>query len=93
MLTWPIKDTAERLDYAIDWSNRLLAGETINTSAFTVAGGGVTIVSQTRSDTVSLVWLEGGTAGQTAKVVCQILTSADRVFKEVIAIPIVNRAA
>lgn len=92
-MKWPIKDTNEKLDYAINWSQRLVEGETIESSVFTVISGGVVIESQSENDILSTVWLSGGTAGQTAKVACQIVTSDNRIYKEVVQIPIVNLAS
>ena len=36
MVKWPEKDPDAEKDYAIDWSERLLAGETITDSAWAV---------------------------------------------------------
>jgi hypothetical protein len=94
MLTWPNKDSTEKLDYAVDWSRRLKSDETIESAnAFSVLSGGVTITSQFNSDKISVAWIEGGTVGQTAKLRCTVTTSADRTFSEVVSLPIVNRAA
>ncbi len=93
-LKWPIKDINEKLDYGVDWSKRLKVGETIVTSTFSVLSGGLTKVSEDYNNTESLVRLEGGTAGLTAKLVCEITTSATppRTYRVDIQLPIVNRA-
>ncbi len=91
-LTFPIKDVAERLDYAVNWTKRLDADETIVSSEFAVVSGGMTISSQTFVGARSIVWLESGTAGQTGKVACKITTSANRIFKIVVGIDLVDRA-
>lgn len=93
-LAWPIKGTGETLDYAIDWSKRLVDDDDkIVTSQFTVVSGGVTISQQYHNDTVSTVWLVGGTAGLTAKLKCVIVTdsSPPRTHDTVVSIPIVDR--
>lgn len=92
-LKWPIKDVAEKLDYAINWTERLGEGEVIAASVFAVIAGGVVTSLSNFTTTHSIVWLESGTAGQTARLSCQITTNLNRVFKEVVSIPIVNRAA
>lgn len=91
-LNWPVKDSLEVLDYAIDWSSRL-GDDTIASSTFSVISGGLVIDSQDNTTTHSLVWLSGGTVGQTAKIACLVVTAEGREFREVIGVPVVNRAA
>jgi len=77
-LTWPNKDPGEKLDYAVDWTTRL-AGDTIATSNWTVPTG----ITQTTpapsfTNTLTTIWLLGGTIGQTYELTNTITTAAGR---------------
>lgn len=74
------KDPIADLPYEIDWS-RWLAGGTLLTSSWTVAGDDSaltvdtpTIVSGTGS-TITQCWLHGGTPGKTYRVTNRITAS------------------
>lgn len=71
------KDPGENLDYGIDWSDWLAAGETISTSVWTVAAG-LTKGSDSNTTTTTTVWLSGGTAGTTYRVENAVTTNASR---------------
>lgn len=71
------KDPADVLDYTVDWSAWLAVGETISTSAFTVASG-ITLDSESNTTTTATAWISGGTAGTTYTITSQITTSAAR---------------
>lgn len=72
------KDPDAKLDYAIDWSSWLAAGETITASAWTVATG-ITEVISSFNDTTTKIWLSGGTAGTTYTIANTITTSDGRI--------------
>jgi hypothetical protein len=84
-----VKDPNAVLDYSIDWSQWLAdaGADAINTSNWTVPAG-ITKDSQTNTSTQSKVWLSGGSAGQTYRVVNRITTTggrtADRSFDVVV---------
>jgi hypothetical protein len=84
MLTWPPKDPNEVLDYEIDWGeNRLVEGETISTSVFTVVEGTVEIdIEPAPADGIAKVWLSGGTAGETCVLLNRITTNANRTYDQ-----------
>jgi hypothetical protein len=69
-----IKDTATVLDYMWDWSDWLAVGETIDTAVVTTMAG-LTIDSQSHTNTAVTVWLSGGTDAETYLVECLITTS------------------
>jgi len=71
------KDPASVLDYQINWSTWLVA-DTIATSAWVVAGSGLTIDSDTNDTTTATVWLSAGTAGKEYAVTNTITTAAGR---------------
>lgn len=77
-----IKDPEARLDYGLDWSEWLVEGETITASTWTLATANpdtvLTTSSQSHTDTVTVVWLAGGTLGADYEVTNHIVTSAGR---------------
>lgn len=88
-IAWAAKDPDEVLDYGVDWTERL-DGDTIATSAISlVTAAGLTIGSQSNTTTASSVWLSGGTAGETAELLCRITTAAGRTMDEEITLAIV----
>lgn len=62
------------LDFGFDWSDWLDTGETIEASSWTVPTG-LTKVGESFSDTVTKIWLSGGTAGTEYTVVNTIETT------------------
>jgi len=72
-----IKDPDSVLDYAIDWGGWLSDDDSITDSDWT-ATEGITIDSDSFTDTVSKVWLSGGTAGESYIVTNHITTAAGR---------------
>lgn len=69
------KDPGEELDYVIDWSDYLQTSEVINTSSHSVPAG-LTKDTESDTDTTTTVWLSGGTAGETYRVECTIVTNS-----------------
>ncbi len=82
MLSWPSKDPDEVLDYEIDWTDRLITGETITTSTFTVASGDVVKNSSAFVGPICTVWLSGGTAGTPCEILNRIVTSGGRTYDQ-----------
>ena len=85
-----VKDPDAVLDYGFDWSAWLAAGETIATSTWTVPVG-LTNESESNTDTLSVVWLSGGTDRQTYQVVNHIVTSQGREDDRTLKIKIKDR--
>ena len=88
-----LKDPDEVLDYSMDWSARLPAGDTVESAVWTLPTG-ITQPSGKSSQlagSVTTVWLEGGTAGSDYRVSCRVTTVADRVFERSIIIMVRNR--
>ncbi len=73
-MTCYIKDSDAILDYGFDWSNWLDVGETIVESTWTVSDG-LTKISDTHTETVTKVWISGGTIGNDYTIVNHIITS------------------
>ena len=70
------KDPDAVLDYAVDWED-WLGGDTIASSSWTVPAG-ITKDSDTHDDTTATVWVSGGAAGETYRLVNHIETAAGR---------------
>lgn len=84
------KDPSAYLDYAFDWSDWLVAGETI--TSFTVsAETGLTVASDGEVSGVVTAWLSGGTANRDYPVTCQITTSQGRIDERTITINVRDR--
>ena len=76
------------LDYAIDWS-AWLGVDTIATSAWEVDTG-VTIDSDTNTDTVATVWISGGVIGTKYEAINTIETASGRTDRRYINISVVE---
>lgn len=73
-----VKDPNAVLDFKVDWTSWLQAGETISTSTFVVPSG-ITKNSESNTTTSATVWLSGGTGGGTVyKLVNRITTNQAR---------------
>lgn len=87
------KDPDATLDFAVDWSLWLEAGDTIASTTWNVAAG----ISQPASpapsttDGKATVWISGGTVGQTYPVTCRVVTSEGRIDERTISIQIEQR--
>lgn len=73
------KDPDEVLDYMWDWSNLLAEEETIESVTIT-SSEGITVDSNTNTDTTVTVWISGGTIGNHYLIDCKIVTSSSRTF-------------
>ena len=72
------KDPDAVLDYKVDWSTWLAEiSDTIATSSWDVPTG-LTEDSDENNETEAVVWLSGGTAGQTYTVTNHIVTAGGR---------------
>lgn len=72
------KDPDATLDYGIDWSDWLDSGDTISSVTWVVPTG-ITKTAQSHTDTISMIWLSGGTLGQSYDIVCRITTTGGRI--------------
>ena len=85
-----IKDAADEADYGIDWRKIgvLDTGDTIATSVWDVPAALLSPVAPLRSDTLTKVWLRGGTPGVKYTVTNTITTVGGRTFERSIAVKI-----
>jgi hypothetical protein len=76
-----LQDPDERVDYARDWqaSGDLVDGDTIVTSTWT-PDTGITVVSDSHTDTVATVRVSGGTAGNRYGITNHIVTASGQEF-------------
>ena len=72
-----IKDPQAMLDYVFDWEPWLATGETITASTIT-ATTGITVDSDTFTNTAVTYWLSGGTLNARYTIINHITTSAGR---------------
>lgn len=84
------KDPAATLDYGLDWSDWLAAGETIAASEWSVPAG-LTKDSDDHNTTLAAVWLSGGTAGATYRITNRVTTSAGRIDERSLFIVVEER--
>lgn len=73
---WIEKDPDASLDYEFDWSAWL--GEDNISSAVVQVSDGLTLGSNSSTNTKVTVWLSGGSKGKTYTVTCRILTTGGR---------------
>ncbi len=91
MLSWPQKTPAEILDYGVDWSAWLAAGDTIQSIDVTVAKGSVTLApspapAPANNTTAVTLWLAGGLKGETSVISCQVTTVAGRTAEALVSL-------
>lgn len=78
---WPYKDPNEKLDYDVEWIDRL-GDDTIVDSVFTVVSGSVEIDSNSETEVTTTVWLTGGEIGEECEVLNRITTAAGRIMDQ-----------
>ena len=83
LLSWPIKDPDEVLDYSINWTARLPDDDKILTSTWTIPTG-LTLNAQTIDGFITTVWMSVGVSGVTYKILNTITTQAGRTLQEAV---------
>ena len=74
-----IKDPDATLDYGVDWSSYLAAGESLSQSAWSVAPAGELVLTGEASGATSAsVLVAGGTRGRVYRLTNRVTTSAGR---------------
>ncbi len=69
------KDPSEDFDYQFDFSGLLVEDEAIASYVLSVETG-ITMHSDSNSDTAVIFWLSGGTAGETYHITCEGVTNS-----------------
>lgn len=87
-----LADPASVLDYVVDWTSWLAAGETLTASSWTV-GTGITQTTPSPSFTTvkATIWLTGGTADSTYRITNHITTSAGRQDERSFTVRVLDR--
>ncbi len=86
--SFPSKDPDEVLDYQIDWDKKRLKGtDTILTSTWIVPAG-ITNDSDSTTDTITTIWLSGGTLNATYELVNRIVTVGGRTYDQTVKLKI-----
>jgi hypothetical protein len=89
-LTWPNKDPDEVLDYTLDWSERL-GTDTIASSSWPDPPDGITIDSDVFDAAGTLLWLSGGTDGESYLFVNRIVTAGGRTMDQSVKLKVKTR--
>lgn len=84
------KDPEAVLDYQLDWSSWLPAGDTIATSTWVVPVG-ITKNSDTKDATTTTIWLSGGTEGTLYQLVNRVVTTEGRTEDQTVVVMITSR--
>lgn len=79
------KDPHSVVDYRVDWSRWLPAGDTILVSDWTIPTG-IAMETETNTDTSTTIWLSGGTAGAAYLLINRITTAGGRTQDKTITI-------
>jgi len=82
MFSWPSKAPDEVLDYSIDWSARLVSGDRIIDSNWTISPNTLVVDSNSSSNTVTTVWLSGGTINKSYSVKNIVSTINGRIMDQ-----------
>lgn len=90
---FPPKDPLAVLDYALDWSAWLQAGETLSTATVTADAGLTVQASPAPGINGSKVvwWLSGGTAGTTYGIEVEVTTSQNRTDRRSLSVFVEQR--
>jgi hypothetical protein len=87
---WPFKAPDEVLDYGVDWSRRLAAGDAIAGTTFMLPPGLVATRSS-YADASTEVWISGGVQGETYRIQNRITTSAGRIMDQTIRLKVKSK--
>lgn len=85
-----LKDPDAVLDYGFDWSDWLADEEIISESTWTVEDG-ITKDSDSKTNTVTTIWLSGGSAGVEYIMTNHIVTSDGREDDRSFRVKIIER--
>ncbi|TFV34559.1 hypothetical protein E4K66_30805 [Bradyrhizobium frederickii] len=87
---WPAKLADETVDYAVDWTARLAAGDAIGASTFELPKGLVS-PKASNTDKVATVWISGGAAGQAYEIVNRVTTAKGAELAQAIRLRVKTR--
>lgn len=81
MLKWATKDPNEKLDFSIDFSDRLNSADSISAVTWTVPAG-LTLASQSNTATIATVILSGGTLNTQYEVLARVTTTLGFILEQ-----------
>lgn len=84
-----LKDPDAVLDFVVDWSDWLVAGDSIVESEW--ISEGLTTATPSLDGAKATVWLSGGTVGTTYKVTNRVTTSAGRIDDRTLEVLVIER--
>jgi hypothetical protein len=70
-----LKDPGARLDYRVDWTERLPSGAIIQSSSWTSSPAGLDLSGESLAGPVTLVWVAGGLPGHRYRLVNHVQLS------------------
>lgn len=86
-----IKDPDAKKDYGVDWGPWLAnEGDTIAAVSWDVPAG-LTVTAVSPPQATPTVWLSGGTAGESYRVTCHIVTAAGRIDEHGFTVVVLDR--
>ena len=88
---WPFKDPDEILDYEIDWSTRVVNGDTIGLSFWDAQPGGLTMLSDSVAGLSTIIWLQAGIEGTTYSLTNHIYTTGGRQMDQTVRLRIKSK--
>ena len=83
------KDGGDDLDFYLDWSDILPAGDVIASSVWTVPSG-LTSHDEAFTDTTTVIWLAGGTEGTQYSLTNVVTTAAGRIIERDVILKVKN---
>jgi hypothetical protein len=86
-----IKDPDAVLDYAVDWTDWLPAGDSITGRTVAVESGDVVKASDNLAGAVVTAWISGGTVGTNASVRFRVTTAQGRTDDRTIYLKVRSR--
>ncbi len=95
LLSWPVKDPADVLDYQFDIAPALIGndGDSISTLDITISPanpGDLTLNSSTADGARAILWLSSGQSGTTYTINLNIGTEAGRTIARSVLIPVLS---
>jgi len=88
-LTWPTKDPNEKLDYDLDWTDRL-SGDTVQTSVWSIPIE-LTNEEDSFTPTSTLIWITGGVIGESYPLTNTIQTVGGRIMVQTVELSVSSK--
>lgn len=86
-----VKDPGARLDYRMDWADRLPPDSTLVASSWTSSPAGLELSDMAQDEHQTLVWISGGTAGLRYRVTNRVQFSDGAIDERTILVRVEQR--